>query len=356
MVDQTDGTIYAKYGNGPRAAIVAFNPDGTQKFRKDYSNGNLWGATYVQGPSGNLYTYIQFEGLVSIDKTSGNQLCSSPLFDTGRLVGSADGIFTANSTGALLTNALCNTQLIYPSPTRFITFATYGDGKVFGIDYQPGASDFRLMAVSKDGSFLWRNPEILYSQYPPYKNGVLYVLGQHLTDGNKQKLFLLNPSSGEILNSLETAPYCSRCGVSVANDGTIYLNDFTIPKIYKIAPSQPTNQPPTARFTMTSGSQSAIEGQTLNVISPTGPVFVNFFAARSSDPDGTVIGWEWKIDGNVVSTASSFAYGLNHGSHTVSLFVTDNQGGVSQAVNGQINIQQPPPCVVTDSSPADKAH
>jgi pimeloyl-ACP methyl ester carboxylesterase len=113
------------------------------------------------------------------------------------------------------------------------------------------------------------------------------------------------------------------------------------------------NQPPTVGFTMTIGSQSATEGQTLNITAPTGPVFINFSADRSSDADGSVTGWDWKIDGSSVSNASDFTYGLNHGTHTVSLVVTDNQGAISPAVSGQIIIRTPPLCTVTDSGPAD---
>ncbi len=93
---------------------------------------------------------------------------------------------------------------------------------------------------------------------------------------------------------------------------------------------------------MTSGSQSATEGQTLSITASTGPVFVNFSANRSSDPDGTVTGWDWKIDGSSVSNASSFAYGLDVGSHTVSLIVTDNQGAFSQDATGSVAITLAP--------------
>jgi hypothetical protein len=66
------------------------------------------------------------------------------------------------------------------------------------------------------------------------KNNILYVLGQHLADGNKPKLFVLDAVSGDILNSIETTPVCNSCGVAVATDGTIYLNDLNSTKIYKL--------------------------------------------------------------------------------------------------------------------------
>ncbi len=116
--------------------------------------------------------------------------------------------------------------------------------------------------------------------------------------------------------------------------------------------STPINQPPTAGFTMSHGPQSAIDGQTLNVSALSTPVPVNFVANRSGDSDGSIVAWNWKIDGQTVSNLSSFPYGLNFGNHTVSLFVTDNKGAVSQIVSGQILVQRPVACTSTDSSPA----
>jgi murein DD-endopeptidase MepM/ murein hydrolase activator NlpD len=105
----------------------------------------------------------------------------------------------------------------------------------------------------------------------------------------------------------------------------------------------PINQPPVAGFTMTGGFQSATDGQTLNITAPTGPVPVNFSADRSSDPDGTVVAWEWTIDGNVISNASNFLSGLDIGDHTVGLIVTDDMGVNSTEVSGQISIKLPTP-------------
>ncbi|MCA1626289.1 MAG: hypothetical protein LC778_21365, partial [Acidobacteria bacterium] len=341
-------------------AIDAINPNGTLKWRKEYPDGSFGGIGIIQGPGGNIFTIIDNIGLVSIDRNNGSQVCNSnnTIF-SGILVGGSDGVFSSRYSVVSSYGANCTSGSIFQQQERDIELKHYQDGIIYAFDYPLypyDSNQTRLLALSKEGNLLWRASDILPVGTPvrAIKNNVLYMLGNHVTDSNKQKLFLLNASTGEMLNSLETSPYCSSCGVAVANDGTIYLNDLSSTKIYKIAASQPPNQTPTAGFTMTSGTQSATEGKTLTVSAPTSPVFINFSAARSSDADGTVTAWEWKIDGNVVSTASSFAYGLNHGNHTVSLTVTDNQGGVSQAAVGQINIQLPPPCTVTDSIPADK--
>jgi triacylglycerol esterase/lipase EstA (alpha/beta hydrolase family) len=351
VVDQIDGTVYARTGvtfsyTGFPVVIDAINPNGTLKWRKEYLDGNEGGRGIVQGINGNIYTFIGGVGLTIIDKNNGTEVCTAPNITgySNSFVGGPDGVFSSLWSVVSSYGANCTSGSIFRQEERDVELRHYQNGIVYAIDYPLypyDSNQIRLLALSKEGNFLWRASDILPIGTPfrAIKNNMLYMIGNHVTDSNKQKLFLLNASTGEMLNSLETSPYCQSCGVAVANDGTIYLNDLSSTKIYKIAASQPPNQPPTAGFTMTSGAKSATEGQTLNVTAPTSPVFINFSAARSSDADGTVTGWEWKINDNVVSTASSFTYGLNHGSHTVSLTVTDNQGDRSSEAIGQINIQ-----------------
>ena len=95
------------------------------------------------------------------------------------------------------------------------------------------------------------------------------------------------------------------------------------------------NQAPTAGLTMSYGGQSATEGGNLNLtVSPGQVVSVSFSASRSSDPDGSIVGWEWRINGTLVSTASSFSFGLGVGNHVVSLKVTDNDGASATSPSG----------------------
>lgn len=98
----------------------------------------------------------------------------------------------------------------------------------------------------------------------------------------------------------------------------------------------PTNQRPIAGFTMSLGSKSATDGQTLSLALPAGPFLINFSADRSFDPDGTISAWQWKIDGIKVSTSRSFKYVAS--GHVVSLTVTDNEGAASDEVVGFVNI------------------
>jgi hypothetical protein len=358
VIDQTDGTIFARTGvtysfSAFPVAITALNADGSQKWRTDYPNENEGGRGILQSINGNIYTFIRGVGLTVLDKNNGNEICTTPNATGyyGSFVGGADGVFSSFQNVVSSYGSNCASGTIFQQQDRDTELRHYQNGVIYAIDYplySSEANQTRLLALSKEGSLLWRATDVFPVGAPvrAVKNNVLYMIGQHVTDGNKQKLFLLDALTGAVLNSVETSPFCLACSVAAANDGTVYLNDLSSTKIYKIAPSQPPNQTPTAGFTMTSGSQSATEGQTLKVTAPTSLVFVNFSAARSSDSDGTVNGWEWKIDGNNVSTASNFTYGLNHGNHTVSLVVTDNEGSISQEASGQVVIVAAPATII----------
>lgn len=127
-----------------------------------------------------------------------------------------------------------------------------------------------------------------------------------------------------------------------------YINPedfFTKPEYRLFAPS---NQPPTAGFTMTAGAQSAIEGQTLIVTVPPGTnANVSFDGSRSHDPeDGAAISFEWTLDGQLVSTVGAFASPLAAGTHVISLVVRDSAGLPSPAAQGTIAIQNFPPRII----------
>jgi pimeloyl-ACP methyl ester carboxylesterase len=272
IVDKTDGTVYVSssltlsFSTFPNS-IQALNPDGTQKWRRDYEDSGRSSAVarLIQGPQGDIYAFLfprTNVHFVRVDRNSGSTVCDIPTtVGSDRVGGDTQGIFTDFLNGFAAFGENCTSQTIYTSPPdRQVEFRKYNQGKVFGIDYPVSpfdASQTRLLAVANDGTFLWRNPEILPSTSDNpirvIKNGVLYVLGMHVTDSNKQKIFLVDALSGQILNSMETAPACSSCGVAVANDGTIYLNDRSSTKIYKLQGSgTPTPTPsPTPTSTPT---------------------------------------------------------------------------------------------------------
>ena len=107
------------------------------------------------------------------------------------------------------------------------------------------------------------------------------------------------------------------------------------------------NHPPTAGFTMTSVGftipQSAHEGETL-ILTPTfgNSINVNFDVGRSSDSDGTLESWEWRLNGAIVSNASTFALPLGVNTYAVSLVVTDDLGALSPPATATIVVSATP--------------
>jgi len=94
---------------------------------------------------------------------------------------------------------------------------------------------------------------------------------------------------------------------------------------YETVPvSAAANQSPNAGITMTSGGNTAYENQVMNLSGA--PADVSFSASRSSDPDGSISSYNWKINGTQVSTSNSFNYTLAAGTHQIFLTVKDNKG------------------------------
>lgn len=100
------------------------------------------------------------------------------------------------------------------------------------------------------------------------------------------------------------------------------------------------NQPPTAGFSMSAQGKTATENQTLSLNVAQGQtVDVSFSVARSTDPDGTISAYEWKIDGIAQSTSRDFPFpfGARRSPYQIFLTVTDNQG-LTNSVGGQVQV------------------
>jgi PKD repeat protein len=76
--------------------------------------------------------------------------------------------------------------------------------------------------------------------------------------------------------------------------------------------------------------------------SGTAPITINFSSSGSSDPDGSIAGYEWSFgDGTPVATAANASHTYTTpGAYTVTLKVTDNSG-LSAAQSTTITVQQP---------------
>ena len=97
------------------------------------------------------------------------------------------------------------------------------------------------------------------------------------------------------------------------------------------------NQPPVANFTY----------------SCTGTGVCTFDGTSSTDPDGMVTGYSWKVGANVVATASIFSKALAVGRvFSLTLTVTDNQGAtnsITKTVTVSGGTNQPPVAAFTSS-------
>lgn len=75
---------------------------------------------------------------------------------------------------------------------------------------------------------------------------------------------------------------------------------------------------------------------------------VTFDASDSSDRDGTIVDYEWTVDGDVVATSESFSYTFTEaGDHEVTLVVTDDEGA-SANVSRTVTVNAPPEVSIGD--------
>ena len=120
-----------------------------------------------------------------------------------------------------------------------------------------------------------------------------------------------------------------------------------------------TNNPPTARITMKSGSKTAYENQVLELTVPSGGTAkVDFSASRSSDPDGSILSYKWYIGGSFVSSSRDFSYNLGEGTCDIFLTVKDNKGAEG-SVGATVRItatNEPPTAGLSMSSGFETAY
>jgi hypothetical protein len=103
---------------------------------------------------------------------------------------------------------------------------------------------------------------------------------------------------------------------------------------------------PTAGFLMISGNQSVPDGQTLNItVSPggTAPVSVSAGASHANFPGGSILGWNWSVNGSQFSTSPSFGQAFSKGTYQIGLVVTDSDGAVSAPTTGTVSVSDTQP-------------
>jgi len=242
--------------------IAALNPGGSVKWQQAFEAGT--GHIIAQGTADDIYAIRQFNGILTrYDHLTGSAVCTVPLgvgldinttsplrqvYDPSKILGSPDGVFIIRNHNTIeIIDGSCTSTPIYTSAQGNLAMMGYDQGKVFAIENFDNfdTSVRRLVAISKTGTLLWRNPEIASPRVSVVKNGIVYVSGNHITDNFNPKLFLVNATTGQIITAIGNSTVGST-GVSLgrnvgaADDGTIYfkaaIGPFDPDKIYKYKP------------------------------------------------------------------------------------------------------------------------
>ncbi len=164
----------------------------------------------------------------------------------------------------------------------------------------------------------WHHYAFVFNSQAPAAQQVIPYVDGHAVPYTKRES---GTGAGNFANS--TLYFMSRNAASLFGNGVldevaIYnqaLNGATIAQHFNPAPSQP----PLASFT---ASPNPVPSGTQ----------VNFDASGSSDPDGTIVKYEWDLDGNgsyetdTGSTASASKAYASPGNLTIGLRVTDDTG------------------------------
>ncbi len=99
-------------------------------------------------------------------------------------------------------------------------------------------------------------------------------------------------------------------------------------------------------------SANAGPDQTLTLATGQGSIAVTLNGSGSSDPDGTVTGYDWTGSPDPANTLSP-SVNLAAGSYTFSLVVTDNDGASSAADTVSVTVNEAPSPLACDPMPAD---
>jgi hypothetical protein len=76
-----------------------------------------------------------------------------------------------------------------------------------------------------------------------------------------------------------------------------------------------------------------------------GSEIVAYNGSASSDPDGTIVGWDWRVTslgGTPLGNTSEFSVRQSVATYTVSLTVTDNRGAMATDTV-LVTVKAPPP-------------
>ena len=116
---------------------------------------------------------------------------------------------------------------------------------------------------------------------------------------------------------------------------TIIINETSEPK-------------PVPFISMTGGSQTGTNGQTLNyTVAPGGSINMSFSASNSQPGSGSITAYEWRSNGTVINSTSNFNFPFAAASHTITLKITNSAGLSNTATAGIVvtTVSSPTPTI-----------
>jgi hypothetical protein len=220
--------------------VAGTNHDGSPRWQNYYpQDGPAHGI--VPGPNGRLFTIATANRptrtLIGLDPLTGAEVCSSP--SSYYLIGGPQAVFTSSENQVTAFDGNCQGHGVYTSTYANTNVLTYVEGWAVGIEFPafPDSRHPRLFGVTADGT-TWQNneivPDVALAPVRGTSGSSVYVVGADALDYSVQKLFELDATSGQIRRRIFVAGICTYCGVAVAPDSTIYINDLSSTRIFRM--------------------------------------------------------------------------------------------------------------------------
>jgi outer membrane protein assembly factor BamB len=232
---------FVAFDNRP-SVTVALETGGVTRWHKE----GVDAGSFLQGPGDDIYVF-RSDRMIRFNIETGVQQCEGPVPLSHAVIGDETGLFGSFRPDITEFDGACGNRIIFSSTIAVeVVLHSLNEQAILATEYLGSLNQpfdplkQQVLAVSHDGTLLWRNsriaPNTVGGANPVRAIGVgtVYITGQDKEDGGKVKLFVVDASSGIAINAIETSPLCGSCGVAVAKDGTIYINDLNSTKIYKV--------------------------------------------------------------------------------------------------------------------------
>jgi PKD repeat protein len=121
-------------------------------------------------------------------------------------------------------------------------------------------------------------------------------------------------------------------GLAVDPQGSLFVVDFNNSRLRRIE-----NKPPVVDLNAAPSSGQA-------------PLTVSFDGSHSSDPDGSIVSYQWSFGDGASASGATAGHRYSAGTYTAALTVTDDSGATTSATR-QITASPPPPAPPPPSPP-----